>query len=132
MSSTDDETPPTSNKRNTANIGLYIGERIRIRRMQDELACSPIALQARSSSADRTRSPGAVSGKRELFNEWPETFGIFGRHLEKRGVRRLPAELQKPAFGGLFCDGLRPNRDRPDCLAGDTVLIAPVSGQIPC
>jgi transcriptional regulator with XRE-family HTH domain len=34
MSSTDDETSPISNKRNTAAIDLYIGERVRLRRMQ--------------------------------------------------------------------------------------------------
>jgi hypothetical protein len=79
-------------------------------------------------SADRTRSPGAVSGKRELFNEWPETFGSFGRQRRKLGVWRPSAELQKPAIGGLLCDGLRSNRERLDCLAGDAVLIAPVSG----
>jgi hypothetical protein len=91
-----------------------------------------ISLQPRPPSADRTRSPSSVSGKRELFNESPETFGIFGRLPRKLGAWRPVAELQKPAIGGLFFDGLRPNRDRPDCLAGDAVLIAPVSTQIPC
>jgi hypothetical protein len=67
-----------------------------------------------------------------LFNEWPETFAVFGRQLWKLGLWRPPAELQKPAIRGLFSDGLSPNRDRPDCLAGDAVLIAPVSTQIPC
>jgi hypothetical protein len=69
-------------------------------------------------SAHRTQSPAGVSGKRELFNEWPETFGIFGRLLRKPGVRRPPTELQKPASGGLFCDGLRPNREQTGRLAG--------------
>src|SRR4051794_6609875 len=87
------------------------------------------ALEGRPPSADRTPSPSEVSGKRELFNEWPETFGIFGRQLRKSGVWRPPAEMQKPANGGLFCDRLTLNRDRPDCLAGDAVLIAPVSTQ---
>src|SRR5947209_9189738 len=85
-----------------------------------------------AKQCDRTRSPVGVSRKRELFNEWPETFGIFGRLHRKSGVwRRLP-ELQKPTIGGLFRDGVRPNRDRPECLAGDAVLIAPVSTPIPC
>jgi hypothetical protein len=63
------------------------------------------------------QSPAEISGKRELFNEWPETFGIFGRLLRKLGVWRPPTELQKPASGGLFCNRLRPNRDQTDCLA---------------
>jgi hypothetical protein len=41
-------------------------------------------------------------------------------------------ELQKPAIGGLFSDRLRPKPYRPQCLAGDAVLIEPVSRRIPC
>src|SRR4051812_1382967 len=67
-----------------------------------------------------------------LVNESPETFGIFGRQLRKLGAWRLATELRKPTIGGLFCDRLRSNLGPPHCLAGDAVLIAPVSTQIPC
>ena len=45
-----------------------------------------------------------VSGKWELFNEWPETFGVFGPRARELGVWRPTTELRKPAIGGLFCD----------------------------
>jgi hypothetical protein len=57
------------------------------------------------ASADRTQSPARVSEKREFFNEWPETFGIFSPQLWKLGVWRPPAELQKPAIGGPAIGG---------------------------
>jgi hypothetical protein len=61
-------------------------------------------------------SPVGVSRKRELFNERPETFGIFSRQVRKLGGWRPTTELQKRVIGGLFCDRLRPNRGRPECL----------------
>jgi hypothetical protein len=82
---------------------------------------------------DRTGSPAEVSRKRELFNEWPETFGIFGWLLRKLGVWRPPAELQKPATSGLFCDWLRSNLGPSDCLAGAGGFEPPHGGiKIPC
>ncbi|MEA2895966.1 MAG: hypothetical protein QOJ84_1581 [Bradyrhizobium sp.] len=50
------------------------------------------------------RSPVGVSGKREYFNEWPETFGCSRPKLMKLGVWRLATEFRKPAISGLFCD----------------------------
>src|SRR3954453_10357743 len=49
------------------------------------------------------------------------------------GTWRPSAKLQKPAAGGLFCDRLRPNRERPDCLAGAGGFEPPHGGiKIPC
>jgi hypothetical protein len=76
-----------------------------------------IRLPPPSRSADRTQAPAGVSGKRELFNEWPETFGIFGRLLRKSRVWSPPTELRKPAISGLFCYSLRSNLGPVDCLA---------------
>jgi hypothetical protein len=44
------------------------------------------ALHARPRSADRTRSPAAVSQKREFFKCLPETIGYFAPELPKFGV----------------------------------------------
>src|SRR3954468_12219093 len=41
--------------------------------------------------------------------------------------------IAKPAIGGLFCDGLWPNRDQRDCLAGAGGFEPPHGGiKIPC
>jgi len=53
-------------------------------------------------SADRTRSPAAVSQKREYFKYAPETIGDFSLELPKFGVWRPTANSQKPAIGGHF------------------------------
>jgi hypothetical protein len=83
-------------------------------------------------SADRTESPAAVSQKREFSKCPPETIGYFGLRMPKNGAWRLVANSQKPAIGGPFCE--RPGRFiwTPYWLAGDAVLIAPVSAEIPC
>jgi hypothetical protein len=91
-----------------------------------------IALQARPRSADRTRSPAAISQKREFFKCPPETIGYFAPRMPKIGARRLVANSQKPAIGGPLCEYQGQFLLAPDCLAGDAVLIAPVSRQIPC
>jgi hypothetical protein len=52
-------------------------------------------------SVDRTRSPAAVSQKREYFGIWPETFGNFAPPLAKSGGWRPLAESEKPAVGGI-------------------------------
>jgi hypothetical protein len=77
---------------------------------------------------------------------------VSGRNLPKTGIfqmsagdyrlyrsgntqnqsRRLVAKSQKPAIGGPFCEYQGQFLQSPDCLAGDAVLIAPVSKQIPC
>jgi hypothetical protein len=61
-------------------------------------------LQARSGSVDRTRSPAAVSQKREYFKYSPETIGDFSLEVAKFGVWRPTANLQKLAIGGHFSD----------------------------
>jgi hypothetical protein len=49
-----------------------------------------------------TRSPAAVSQKREYFKYSPETIGDFSPEVAKLGVWRPTANLQKPAIGGHF------------------------------
>jgi hypothetical protein len=59
-------------------------------------------LPRRSRSAHRTRSPAAVSQKREYFKCPPETIGYSARKLPELGVWRHTTNLQKPAIGGPF------------------------------
>jgi hypothetical protein len=51
-------------------------------------------------SVDRTRSPAAVSRKREYFKYPPETIGDFAPAAANFGARRRIANSQKPAIGG--------------------------------
>jgi ABC-type nitrate/sulfonate/bicarbonate transport system ATPase subunit len=53
-------------------------------------------------SLDRTRSPVAVSRKREYFKCPPETIGDFAPAAPNFGARRPIANSQKPAIGGHF------------------------------
>ena len=53
------------------------------------------------ASPDRTRSPAAVSQKREYFKYSPETID-FPLEVAKFGVWRPTTNLQKPAIGGHF------------------------------
>jgi hypothetical protein len=62
------------------------------------------SLQARPRSVDRTRSPAAVSRKREYFKYRPETIGYSGPEMAKFRVWRPAANSQKPAIGGHFLD----------------------------
>jgi hypothetical protein len=50
---------------------------------------------------ERTRSPFAVSQKRECFKYPPETIGDFVPEVAKFGAWRPTAESQKPATGGI-------------------------------
>ena len=93
---------------------------------------SPVALQARPRSANRTRSPAAISQKLEFFKCPTETIGYFAPRMPKVGARRPVANSQKPAIGGPFYEYQGQFLRAPDRLAGDAVLIAPVSTQIPC
>jgi hypothetical protein len=61
-----------------------------------------IALPRPPRSPDRTRSPGAVSQKREYFKYPPETIGDFAPATANLGARRPIANSQKPAIGGHF------------------------------
>ena len=63
-----------------------------------------VVLQARPRSADRTRSPAAVSQKREFFKCLPETIGYFAPRMAKIGAQRLVGNSQKPAIGGPFSE----------------------------
>lgn len=83
-------------------------------------------------SVDRTRSLVAVSQKREYFKYSPETIGYFALRMPKIVAWRLAANSQRPAIGGPFCEYHGHFLRASDCLAGDAVLIAPVSAQIPC
>jgi hypothetical protein len=76
-----------------------------------------IALQARPRSADRTRSPAAVSQKREFFKCQPETIGHFALRMPKIGAWRLVANSQKPAISGPFCKYQRYYLQAPNCVA---------------
>src|SRR4029077_4386528 len=55
-------------------------------------------------SGDRTKSPAAVSGKREYSRIQPETFRSLATQNGETGVWRPKANAQKPAVGGLFCN----------------------------
>jgi predicted NAD/FAD-dependent oxidoreductase len=81
---------------------------------------------------DRTRSPVVVSQKREYFKYWLETIGVFDPETAKSTTWRLAPESQKAANGGPFCAYQGHLFRAPDWLAGEAVLIATVSGQIPC
>ena len=71
------------------------------------------------------------SQKREYFKYPPETIGHFAPEVTKFGVWRPITNSQKTAIGGHFWPCRRQNLNAPDWLAGDAVLIAPVSKQIP-
>ena len=53
-------------------------------------------------SADRTRSPAAVSEKWEFFKYPPETIGYWAAEISKTGAWRLVPHRGKPAVGGPF------------------------------
>jgi len=72
-----------------------------------------------------------VSPKREYLRRRPETFGDFRLKIFKPGVRRQSRRREKPDFR-LLCASLAEPGQTQDWLAGDAVMIAPVSGQIPC
>ena len=79
-------------------------------------------------------APGSlarISQKREYFQRGLETIGDFALRLCKLGAWRQKANLQKAATGGHFSNLSSNNLRLSDCLAGDAVLIAPVSSQIP-
>jgi hypothetical protein len=61
-----------------------------------------IALPRPPRSPDRTRSPVAVSRKREYFKYPSETIGDFAPAGPNFGTRRPIANSQKPAIGGHF------------------------------
>ncbi len=63
---------------------------------------------ARPRSADRTRSPDAISGKREFFKREPETIAKLAEQMPRIGAWRPEANSQKPANGGPFCEDQRP------------------------
>src|SRR6202011_889558 len=86
-----------------------------------------IALPRPPRSPDRTRSPVAVSRKREYFKYPPETIGDFAPGDPNFGARRPIANSQKPAIGGPLWHCRGQSLRAPDWLAGDAVLIAPVS-----
>jgi hypothetical protein len=86
----------------------------------------------RPRSVDRTRSLVAVSQKREYFRYSLETIGYFALRMPKIGAWRLVANSQRPAIGGPFCEYNGHFLRASDCMAGDAVLIAPVSTRFPC
>jgi len=76
------------------------------------------------------KSPPAVCAKREYLRIRLETFGRLVLESEKRECGDRSRIKKAPAFAAfrvfLGCP-VRPL----DCLAGDAVLVAPVSKQIP-
>jgi hypothetical protein len=68
-------------------------------------ACGRLpGLQGPPRSPDRTRSPVAVSRKREYFKYPLETIGDFALRLSKLGAWRRRTNLQRTAIGGHSCD----------------------------
>ena len=66
------------------------------------IAADSLTLSDRPRSPDRTRSPVAVSQKREYFKYPLETIGDFAPAAANLGARRPIANSQKPAIGGHF------------------------------
>jgi hypothetical protein len=73
---------------------------------------------SRPLGVNRTRSPAAVSQKREFFKCPPETIGYFVLRMPRIGARRPVGSSQKPAIGGPFCEYQVHFLRAPDCLAG--------------
>src|ERR1700730_3483895 len=90
--------------------------------------CWPLHDQPRPRSADRTRSPAAVSQKREYFKYPPETIGHFAPEVTKFGVWRPTTNSQKTAIGGHFWPCRRQNLNAPDWLAGAGGFEPPYGG----
>jgi hypothetical protein len=82
--------------------------------------------------ADRNVSPRKVSQKREYRGIRPETFGNFSLRLRQFGVWRPSEKREKARILQAFRDYGVIYLKLIDWLAGDAVLIAPVSSQIPC
>jgi hypothetical protein len=59
------------------------------------------ALPERPRSADRTRSPAAVSRKREYFKYLPETIDDFAPTAASFGAWRPTAESESPPLAGI-------------------------------
>jgi len=91
-----------------------------------------VGLRPAPCSADQTQSPALVSRKREYSRYRSETFGELGSYDSELGARRPASNSRKPAIGGTFRLKGQPLLWHPHCLAGDAVLIAPVSRPIPC
>ena len=85
-------------------------------------------LQGPPRSPDRTRSPVAVSRKREYFKYPRETICDFALRLSKLGAWRRRTNLQKTAIGGYFCDLREYNLQLKDCLAGAGGFEPPYGG----
>ena len=104
-------------KRHSSNHGLY---------------SRPKALQTLPLSGDQTGLLQSSPRKREFLRFELETFGNFSPRLPFSGSQRLWTIAQKPYkmryFQRIQAHPLRLS----DCLAGDAVLIAPVSRQTPC
>jgi hypothetical protein len=73
----------------------------------------------------------SAAAKREYFKYPRETIGDFAPAGANFGARRSIANSQRPAIGGHFSAYRGKSLHAPDWLAGDAVLIAPVSKQIP-
>src|ERR1700693_1300199 len=91
----------------------------------------------------RSRAPSIAPGRFFVAQSWADcitnmagfttgTISYFALRMPKIEAWRLAANSQRPAIGGLFCEYHGHFLRASDCLAGDAVLIAPVSKQIPC
>ena len=77
-------------------------------------------------------SPLKVSRKREFLRFRLETFGRFSLELSYFGAWRLVGNARKLRKMQDFRAKIDYNLRSSEWLAGDAVLIAPVSGLIPC
>ena len=91
-----------------------------------------IRLLPRPRSADRNPVSGPRLPKMGIFRCPAGDFGRFRPERVKIRSLETRANSQKPAIGGPFCHCPSQFLRLQDWLAGDAVLIAPVSTQIPC
>ena len=77
-----------------------------------------IELPPSGGSPDRTKSPGAVSQKREYSRIGPETFGALAPQNTEMGNWRPAAMSQKPAVCGPFFRSLGNVGDWPTAWLG--------------
>jgi hypothetical protein len=104
---------------------LYQHSNIRLGQWRTILHCRPraaVVIELLSANSPR---------KREYSQSGPEIFGDFDLKSGDPGVQRRKRMRQKPDFRPILVS-LGKLGQTQECLAGDAVLIAPVSRQIPC
>lgn len=84
-----------------------------------------------SRNGDRARSAAVISPKREFRGRRPETLGKLVAFDARSPLPETFRNARKPAKIGSILGWFATLAERPDCLAGAAVLIAPVSDGIP-